>query len=472
MSAPTRSNRELLAEAQAHVAAGRHDAARAGAQAVLAHHPANAEAHALMALCELASRQPGEALAHAELALKRERTQAPYHHLAALCLEALGRMDEALAADARALRLQPALVDARIHSARLLERAGRLDEAAQAYRAALQVRRNDPALMGMLGYCEVAAGRAAQGLPLIRESIRLRRDLSATSLERLGEALMALGHGAEAIEPLRRATRLDPSLSSAWTLLGEQLYISRDDAGALECLERALVADPGDETARFLREVVAGGMMDHPPERFVSNFFDRFAADFDRHLVQDLEYCAPERIAAALGPWLAQRSGLRVADLGCGTGLSGVFVRPRAARLVGVDLSEGMLEKARARAIYDELERDDIARYLNAAPAAAFDLLLAADVFIYVGRLEEVFAACARALAPGGRFAFSIEILEGAEDVRLARSGRYAHSRAYVERLGRGLGLATACAVEGPIRSENKQPVAGRIVVMEKPAAG
>ena len=52
---------------------------------------------------------------------------------------------------------------------------------------------------------------------------------------------------------------------------------------------------------------------------------------------------------------LEQAHRLDVLDAGCGTGLCGALVAPFARRLLGVDLSEGMLAHAMEKSVYHEL---------------------------------------------------------------------------------------------------------------------
>jgi len=122
-----------------------------------------------------------------------------------------------------------------------------------------------------------------------------------------------------------------------------------------------------------------------------------------------------------------------VLDLGCGTGLLGALLRHGARRLIGVDLSKRMLEKARARRVYDELHEAELVAYLRAHPAA-FDVVTCADTFVYFGVLEEAFQASAAALRPGGFLAFSVEAepAGAGENYRLNRHGRYSHRADYV----------------------------------------
>ena len=99
---------------------------------------------------------------------------------------------------------------------------------------------------------------------------------------------------------------------------------------------------------------------------------------------------------------------MRVLDLGCGTGLAGAAFRSRAAYLSGVDLSPAMIEKARARDIYDALAVGDLETAL-AQEGPAFDLILAADTLVYLGDLAPVFGVIATHLSPDGYFLFTAE---------------------------------------------------------------
>ena len=140
------------------------------------------------------------------------------------------------------------------------------------------------------------------------------------------------------------------------------------------------------------------------PRHYVEQLFDSYAVGFDEHLVGTLQYRGPQVLADGLG----RERYASALDLGCGTGLAAPSLRPRCTRLEGVDLSAVMVERARARQLYDELRQADVVEALTAAPGA-HDLLFAADVFIYVGALDAVFAAAARALRPGGELCFSVE---------------------------------------------------------------
>jgi predicted TPR repeat methyltransferase len=162
---------------------------------------------------------------------------------------------------------------------------------------------------------------------------------------------------------------------------------------------------------------------------------------------------------------LAASRGLDVLDAGCGTGLCGTLVAPYARRLVGVDLSEGMLAQAKEKEVYDELVKAELTGFLRASEEA-FDLIVSADTLVYFGSLHDVVAAAVHSLRPGGRLVFTLEhAVPGRPpaDYRLEYHGRYSHSRAYVERVLAALAVQTTIA-EAELRMESGVPVAGLVV--------
>jgi predicted TPR repeat methyltransferase len=137
---------------------------------------------------------------------------------------------------------------------------------------------------------------------------------------------------------------------------------------------------------------------------------------------------------------------------------------PFGGRLTGVDLSGGMLAKAAERSVYAELVQADIVDFPRGHPDA-FDLVIAADVLIYLGDLADLFEAVAGALRQGGYFAFSVEV--GAEGWTVLPSGRFAHADAYV----RDLAVKSFQVVEHEIttlRREGAGAASGGLYVMRR----
>eukprot|EP00930_Biecheleria_cincta_P053247 TRINITY_DN38656_c0_g1_i1.p1 TRINITY_DN38656_c0_g1~~TRINITY_DN38656_c0_g1_i1.p1 ORF type:complete len:233 (+),score=48.31 TRINITY_DN38656_c0_g1_i1:88-786(+) len=165
----------------------------------------------------------------------------------------------------------------------------------------------------------------------------------------------------------------------------------------------------------------------------VEELFDSYADDFDQHLVQGLRYDIPNLMCQQLPTGNFERC----LDLGCGTGLAGVVLRPRCGYLEGVDLAERMVEKAEERGLYDKLASRDLVAHLRRQDAGSFDLLVATDVVMYVYSIAMMFQEAARVLRPGGVLAFSTEVAseEEAETVGGVverTSERYAHARSFI----------------------------------------
>src|SRR5205814_2317139 len=147
----------------------------------------------------------------------------------------------------------------------------------------------------------------------------------------------------------------------------------------------------------YLASVGAGTPPRAAPRNYVQSLFEGYADGFDDHLVQVLKYRAPEILVD--GVRRIKPAYQTALDLGCGTGLCGPLLRPLVKRLEGIDLSQNMVERATRRNVYDSVVQADLADYLLTTDRR-YKLLVAADVFIYVGALDEVFSSVARVIEP------------------------------------------------------------------------
>lgn len=219
----------------------------------------------------------------------------------------------------------------------------------------------------------------------------------------------------------------------------------------------------------FLAALGAEPMPDKMPHEMVRSLFDQFADTFDRDLVTVLKYQGPKLLenAIAEADKLADRpprADLDVIDIGCGTGLSAVPFRSRAASLTGIDISARMLDQARERGVYDALIRGDVVTELEKRPESA-DLIIAGDVFIYLGEVEPALKACRIALRPYGLVALTTESSDK-EDLVLGPSGRYRYSDAYVRAGAEKSGLSVEVEQPGMIRFERGVAVEGTTFVL------
>lgn len=219
-------------------------------------------------------------------------------------------------------------------------------------------------------------------------------------------------------------------------------------------------------TQRHILAAWIGWRSPRAPRAYVRDLFDEYAGRYDRHLLHDLGYAAPNLVRVAVGERLAGRKAA-VADLGCGTGLCGPLFRPVAAQLVGVDLSPRMLAQARRRGIYDELVEGDLVVFLEGRPAG-FDLLIAADVLVYIGDLGPLLRAAAAALRPGGLAALTVEAADTDGDYVLRRTGRYAHGGGYLAATAAEAGLAVLSSQRAVVRREGGEPVWGIVALLAR----
>ncbi|MEQ1941955.1 methyltransferase [Mesorhizobium sp. VNQ89] len=292
-------------------------------------------------------------------------------------------------------------------------------------------------------------------------------DILADRRADYAEMLFGSGEALPAAELMLDALELAPNWAIGWFRLGEFHETAGDMEAAAEAWRMAQKLDPADRAGAALKLALAGkaSAADAPPSAFVEALFDQYAEKFDHALVDTLGYRVPEFLADAIAAAHPGRFQLAL-DLGCGTGLMGERLRPACDRLEGFDISAEMLRKARAKGVYDRLEKTDLQAFSYDGPKA--DLVTAADVFMYVGALESVVRTVAGLLAEDGLFAFSVEKLEAMDGFALQSSRRYAHAEAYVRRVLGETGFAVVSMEAKIIRQDRNEPVTGLIVVAER----
>jgi predicted TPR repeat methyltransferase len=351
------------------------------------------------------------------------------------------------------------------------EQEDRLEDALRCYQEAAS-RFAAPALLHTkLGNLLRRLGRNTEAIVAYREAVELEPAF-APAHNNLGVALCAADEVDEAIGCFEHAIALGPSRAEVHENLGGVYFGRGRLADSLACYREVLRTQPDNGNALHMVATMTGGRPERAADQYVAKVFDGYAERFDAHLVGELEYSAPREIAALIEQHLAEGALLDVLDLGCGTGLAGAEFSGRARQLVGVDLSRNMLEQARRKNLYTRLEESDLQGMMLGEAAASYDLILAADVFIYIGKLEGIVAEAKRLLRPGGMFGFSVEALEGAQaDYVLALTGRYAHAANYLERLARDCGFRVLAAQSAPIRKQTGLPVPGHLVLWQSPGA-
>lgn len=409
-----------------------------------------------------------EAIAAYREAIALKPDYASAHKNLGSALYHTGQFDDAVAAYRRAIAITPAFAEAHSSLGVALTAAGRLDEAIAACRQAIALHPGNPEAHNNLGNALHENGAHAEAADAYRTALALKPDF-APACNNLGIALHASGQREEAIAAYRRAIALKPDHADVFGNLGNALKdLGRLDE-AIAAYRAAIQLKPGSpDWCHVLAALTGDHSSTTTPASYIRKLFDPYAREFDEHLVGKLGYRVPQHLLEAIAS-LAPGRQFDILDLGCGTGLCGVPFRSIAKSLVGVDLSPAMIAKAAARGIYDRLLTADVTEALQ-DPAESFDLILAGDLFIYVGDLAGIFSAAARALRPGGLFAFSLERHDG-EGFVLHSKVRFAHSLPYIREITRQHHLAEVHLGEITVRKSGPHDANGWIVVLQKPVA-
>jgi predicted TPR repeat methyltransferase len=352
----------------------------------------------------------------------------------------------------------------------LVERE-RLEEAVEAYRQAIELDPRHANAHSNLGAALKALRRFDEAAAAYQKAIELDPD-HADAHNNMGNLLSNQGRTREALAYFCKAVTLSPRHPESNKMLGIAYYTLGQIDKAAEVFRLWLDKEPGNAVAQHMYAACSGkDVPARASDAFVESTFDTFASSFDAKLGR-LAYQAPQRVADAVARALGTPTGTGVGlDAGCGTGLCGPLIAPYVERLVGVDLSAGMLAKAHGRGVYHALEKAELTTYLDTHPAE-FDLIVCADTLCYFGALEPVLRAAQRALRPGGLLVFTVEAAaDEREGFRLNPHGRYSHGSGYVAAALAATGFEGIESEPAVLRNEGGSPVTGLVLCARKAGA-
>ena len=411
--------------------------------------------------------QKNEQLAEAEEVYCKILAVEPDHpdalHFAGILAHQQGRSDEGIELIERSLQLLPDRADCYSNLGIIFKAQGRVDEAVAAYSRALALSPNHPNAHSNLGVLLRAQGKLVAAEAAYRKAIELDPE-HIDAYHNLGVLLASQRRTQEAVVCYCKVTTLSPHHSSARRLLALAHCTLGEPEKAIDIFERWLAEEPHNPIPRHMLAACSGrDVPERASDAYVETVFDEFAASFEAKL-EKLSYRAPAIVGAMLvDSGIPAAKDLDILDAGCGTGLCGSYLAPFARRLVGVDLSGGMLAGARDKQVYDELEKAELTEYLRAHPSA-FDVIVSADTLVYFGDLATVASAAFAALRPGGLVIFTVEEWVGAvDDFSIGTHGRYSHAQPYVEWVLTGAGLRPEI-VRAELRMESGAPVQGLAV--------
>ena len=373
-----------------------------------------------------------ESLVASQKSVQLGPLNAEAHNNLAVLLKELGRLKEAEVSYKKAIELKPDYAEAHSNLAIILKEQSRLKEAEACYRQAIKLKPDYAEAHYNMGNTLKELGRLEEAEASYKKAIKLKPDY-VKAYNNLGVMLQEQGKLDEAEVSYKKAIKLKPDYADFYANLGNTL---RDQDKLLEAklnYKKAIELKSDSKKFKHIFDALTGKTTNFAPREYVEVLFDNYAINFENSLVNKLEYKTPNKIVEMI---VAKNPNIQlgsVLDLGCGTGLIGDEIKKYCSNLEGVDLSKLMLEKASAKNIYDKLEHKDIVEYLSTEDLD-FNYFISSDVFVYVGNLSEIFRLIKSRNKSKGKFVFSTEHTDR-DGFFLEQTGRYSHSKKYIESL-------------------------------------
>jgi len=386
-----------------------------------------------------------------------------------MALELDGQRDKAEEQYIKAIHVKPDFADAYARKGAIEIEKGDWKEAEKSLRKATELDSEHPEAWLNLGVVLYNDKLYLEAMEAYRKAIILNPK-NPEVCNNLAIAVHATGDLEEAAGLCFNAIALDKNFrevhNTLSVILTDMYKINKDLA--IGTAKTWVKHCPDNETAKYtLAAFSHDKKTDKASDKYVEQHFDGFADTFDNTLA-GLDYKVPSLIAKTVKK--AENSLYKNAlDMGCGTGLCGKEIRPFIEHLTGVDISSVMLQKARESGVYDALKQAELERFLSdykSETGGLFDLVTAADVFCYFGKLDKLFAGIAKIMTSGGLLAFTVEESDADSDAdyTLCETGRFKHRKEYVLQKLQESGFKDIEITSADLRKEQGKTVAGMLI--------
>lgn len=470
---------------------------------IVAVQPANANAQHLLGIIYAKNRQIPLAIQCFEKAIRIDPQQEIFHNNISNAYKLMGNLQLAILHLHEALRINPNNAESFNNLGSLYYTMGNIKQAIPQFEKAIRLNPNSWEAHYNLANCYIKIDKVLQAIEQYESVLKLNPkhnnaklnlamalvsiknyDKALPYLEEaahnnpqhgelqghLATAYLEVGKTQDAIAQYNVALALDP-IRAEWHHNLAVLYLRDQQQDlATQHFKESIRLQPENAIAKhMLAALNESPATDAPPAEYVASLFDQYAGYYNKHVMQDLKYVVPQLLRQAISKFITPfTKPQQVLDLGCGTGLCGIYFRDLAKFSVGVDLSTEMLAEAKALGSYDALCCCNILETIPGMNQEFFDLVLAADVLVYLGALEQLFALVITALKTDGLFAFSVEEQNSNPTFILQSTGRYAHSQQYIGALAELHNMHIEINEAITPRMQGDIAILGRLYVLRK----
>jgi predicted TPR repeat methyltransferase len=460
-----------IAEIYALHQAGELDQAKAGYLAILhnttSHYPEYIAALNNLGTICYAQGKFDEAISYYHQAIDKQANYVDAYYNLGLALTKKNLFTDAINTYQKLLQYAPEHFAARFHLACVFMQQDKISDATKEFLLIEAAQPYHFETQSNLATCFLKQGAFNEARDRYQNALTIHPD-DTQILFNLGYINMQQGYLDAAIQYYQRAVRANPNLFEAHNNLGVAFLAKQHPAFALHHFQEALCLQPDNKAVEYTIKMLEQNqhLLAAPPD-YIQALFDSYADHYESHLRDALDYKIPELFTQAITKIAVPNKSLAILDLGCGTGLCGLAFKGYASTLVGVDLSEKMLEIAKQKNIYDSLIASDITHFL-ADKVGQYDLVIAGDVLVYTGDLEAIFHSVNRALKSSGLWIFNTEISDSTE-FQMNQSGRFSHHQSYIEKLATKHSFTIRLYNQIITRLQNNAPVYGHLYILQKP---
>lgn len=282
----------------------------------------------------------------------------------------------------------------------------------------------------LLGYCEKCSQNIENSIQYYLKYLESFPD-DIDILYNLGNCYKDSHSYQNAITFYKKGLEHNSSHLSIISNLAYVLHKTGNEEEACIYFQKLLTLAPDNSSARHMVTALTETESETAPPEYVMNVFDSYASNYEESLVKELEYKVPQQLLDIFKTlYSSDFSAEHMLDLGCGSGLAAEKFNFCTKIITGIDLSSEMLAIAADKDIYTNIFQVDILDFLQ-QDSTSYDLVIAADVFTYIGDLSEIFSTLSRRVKKNTPFIFSTELADS--NYLLKKSGRFGHAENYID---------------------------------------